>query len=181
MIRLILLPAFFMLIGAACDGNGSDAARTEDAAERTGTSGAGSGAASSFAWLNDPCSLIGDQEMTDLLPNPVAGSVITRGVCEYGPVDLSLGRVDVEIFIQDVSATGCELFFSVGAFNSGEPVDAIGSAARWNGESGIKQLGVCTDDLKAFAVSIYDPDKTTDALTIARAVAELVIARLAER
>ena len=65
MIRLILLPAFFMLIGAACDGNGSDAARTEDAAERTGTSSAGSGAASSFAWLNDPSSRIGDQEMTE--------------------------------------------------------------------------------------------------------------------
>jgi len=175
---ITVLTAVVMSI-TACGDSGSDATGTGDVPVDAQVPVTDSGSASSFAWLSNPCGLIGDQEMSELLPNPVAGSVITRGLCEYGPVDLQLGRVDVEIFVQDVSATGCDLFFSVGGFNSAEPVDAIGSAARWKGNGGTKQLGGCTSDDKAFAITLYDPDQATDGLATARAVGELLVTRLA--
>jgi hypothetical protein len=177
-ISILVALVFFL---AACSDNGSDAAPSADSPQQVEAPGSGNGDSQPAAWLSEPCSLIGDEEMSDLLPNPVAGSTVTRGLCEYGPVDLNLGRVDIEVFVQDVAATGCDLFFSVGGFNSAKPVDAIGTAARWKGESGIKQLGVCVDGDKTLAVTVYDPDKSTDALAVARAVAELAIAGLGNR
>lgn len=162
---------------AACGGGGSESARAVDAAEEAEAQSPIAAAAAPAAWVSDPCSLIDDEEMSALLPNPVAGSVSGTGLCEYGPVDLNLGRVDVEVFVQDVAATGCDLFFSVGGFNSAEPIEGIGTSARWKGGSGIKQLGVCVGDQQAFAVNVYDPDQRTDPLATARAVGELLIAR----
>lgn len=173
----LTLLALVALATAACGGGGSESARTGDVAEEAAAQSPIDAAASPSAWVSDPCSLIGDDEMSAMLPNPVAGSVTGTGLCEYGPVDLSLGRVDVEVFVQDVAATGCDLFFSVGGFNSAEPIEGIGTSARWKGGSGIKQLGVCVGDQQAFTVNVYDPDQRTDPLATARAVGELVIAR----
>ncbi len=177
-ISVFAVISFFI---AACSDNSSDSARTAESPEVAEAPAPDSSAAAPSVWLADPCSLISDQKMSKLLPHPVAGSVAARGLCNYGSVDLNLGRVNIEVFVQDVKATGCDLFFSVGGFNSAEPIDGIGTAARWKGGSGIKQLGVCLDNEEAFAVTVYDPDKTTDTLVTARKVGELVVARITDR
>ncbi len=170
--------AVFVLLVSACGDGEPDSAKSEGSTAKGEDASPGNDVSSSLAWESDPCSLIDDQEMSDLLPNPVAGAPLSRGLCDYGPTDLNLGRVDVEVFIQNVSATGCDLFFSVGGFSSAEPVEGVGTSARWKGASGPKQLGVCVDDETTLAVTVYDPDKTTDPLAAARAISELVIARL---
>jgi len=170
--------ALTMSFITACGESDSDSARTEDPPKQAEVPVSNNGATMPPDWVSDPCSLIGNEEMSGLLPNPVAGSVLSAGLCDYGPTDLTIGRVDVQVYVQDVAATGCDLVFSVGGFNSAEPVDGIGTAARWKGESGPDQLGVCVDNNKALAITIYDPDKSTEALATARAIGELVIARL---
>ena len=171
--------AAVILLISACGDNGSESTPTGDSPEEAEATSPSNVVAAPSAWVSDPCSLIGDEEMSDLLPNPVAGSVVSAGLCEYGPVDLNLGRVDVEVFVQDVTATGCDLLFSMGGFSNAELVDGVGTAARWKG--GAKQLGVCVDNEELLAVTVYDPDQKTDPLATARAVAELVIARLTDR
>jgi len=165
-------------LGAVLGPGCGDPASNAPAATRTksGETTSNAGMTQPPIWLTAPCSVLSDAEMSALLPNPVTGIVQSQGLCEYSPTDLKIGRVDVELFIQDVAATGCDLFFSVGGFKSADPVSGIGSEARWKGN--IKQLGVCVDGKRALLVTIYDPDRATEPLATARQVGELVISRL---
>lgn len=176
----LLLTVFMLvlLLMSGCDSDSADPAQTEDSVDAKSATQVDS--APSSRWISNPCGLISNQEISALLPNPVAGSVVSRGLCEYAPVDLNLGRVDVDVFVQDVSATGCELFFSVGGFGKAKPVAELDAPARWKGESGAKQLGLCVDEKHALAITIYDPEQKTDPLSAARSIGQLIVGRLVD-
>lgn len=174
--------AVMMLVTASCGGGGSDAAGNGDQPEESAAPGSNDGGSSLSSALSDPCSLISDQEMGDLLSNPVASSMLSAGLCEYSPVDINVGRVGAEVFVQDVAATGCDLYFSVGGFKNAEPFDGIGTTARWKAGSSVNQLGVCLDEKVTLTITLYDPghylDGQTAARSAARSAGELVISRL---
>ena len=83
---LFLHLALFVLLVSACGDGDPDSAETEGSAAKGEDANPGNDVASSLVWASEPCSLIDDQEMSDLLPNPVTGSPLSRGLCDYGPV-----------------------------------------------------------------------------------------------
>jgi len=171
-----------VLFSTSCGGGSEDSANSGDQTSEAEAPGSVDGGSSGLSAISDPCGLISDQEMADLLSNPVASTQVSTGLCEYGPVDMNAGRVGTEVFVQDVTATGCDLYFSVGGFGNAEPFEGIGSSARWKAGTTVNQLGVCLDEEATLTITLYDPgqdlgDQAT-ARAVARAVGELVISRL---
>lgn len=139
----------------ACGGDEAEpSATTAPGVEITGDPGsdvttAATATTGGSASLGDPCDYVDDSQMSEILEMSVAGesagSVIT---CDYLPTesdDLLAGGVNV--VIEDVSDGGCEPVFDVAGFGStgGEPVDGVGTYARYS-EDFVQQLAVCFDD-----------------------------------
>lgn len=171
---LVVVP---MVVLAAC-GEGGDSESGESSSAAAETSAAGDAGSAAPAAPGDPCSRISDAEMTALLPNPVAGQVVNAQTCDYAPTDLSLGRVEVEVFVNDVAAIGCEMYLDVGGFADEASLSWEGAAAAWKAGENQSQLGLCVDESWGVAITLYDPDKTTGGETTARAIGELVLSRL---
>lgn len=171
-----------VLLLVACSDEATDTATIEaDSHLKNGSGTEQTTEPSGVSVAADPCSVLSDHELSEILPHAVAGSVLAPGLCEYGSGDINLGRVNVQVFIQNVAATGCDLFFSVGGFESAEPIEGVGSSARWKGEVGADQLGVCVDEQWAFTVLVYDPENMTDPLAVAREAGKQIVANLSLR
>ncbi len=129
--------------------------------------------------LDEPCTFIDDATMTDLLGNPVVGEEEGTGLCNYVATDLAVGRVSMDVFVQDVAAVGCDLILGMFGLDDDEQVEGLGSSAAWKAaaETGLDQsrLAICLDEQFVVVLHLFDPDATLDRLSVATTVAGLVI------
>lgn len=144
---------------AACD-NGDSAPTTNaeepgietsvaDVSETTTPGPVESGGGAS---LEEPCNFVADAEMSEILGKEVTGQVRGDGLCEYVPAETGSGGI--ELLIQDVTETSCDLIFSVGGFNTAEPVEGVGTDARFDG-TGIPRLVVCFDERNTLVATLH--------------------------
>lgn len=178
-LMVTLVAVVFVL--AACSGDSSEA--TDGPAEVTMSSAAapvsaGSDVAAATTTaapesdgsgsLGAPCSFLADAEMSELLGKDVTSQASGDLLCVYAPQDGSGG---IELLLQDVADVGCELGFSVGGFDDEEPVEGVGTYARYK-SSGVTQMAVCYDEMATLAMTMYA--EPADPLAVLTAVATAV-------
>jgi hypothetical protein len=169
-----------VVVVSACSGDSSDtsdgptdaptsssagpAGGGSDAPEATTTSAEESGGSVS---LGAPCSFLTDPQMSEILGKDVTSEASGDLLCIYAPADGSGG---IELLLQDVSDVGCELVFSVGGFDDEEPVEGVGTYAKYK-VSGVSQMAVCYNELVTLAMTMYAEPTDPKAVLIAVATA----------
>ena len=179
--RLIGVLVAGVVVVAACSGDGTDppAGPTETpttvaapaptagspAESIVTTTGGGDGP----AVLGAPCSYLSDTAMGDILGKEVTGEASGDLLCVYIPADAGSGGI--ELLVQDVADVGCELVFSVGGFEDEEPVDGVGTYARYSA-SGVTQMAVCYDERVTLVATMYaePPDPKAALIAVGKAV-----------
>lgn len=129
---------------------------------------------------DDPCNLVTNEEMSELLSNPVQATQVNAMLCEYSVVEGT--GVTSDIFVNSASSSDCAIELSVGNYDNNPAVNGLSQAAYWKFGGSTHQLIVCTGD--AFiVVTLYelpgsDKMSETTSLTTARGIVERALARL---
>ena len=117
--------------------------------------------------MGAPCSFLTDPQMSEILGKDVMSEASGDLLCIYAPADGSGG---IELLLQDVSDVGCELVFSVGGFDDEDPVEGVGTYARYK-VSGVSQMVVCYNELVTLAMTMYAEPSDPKAVLTAVATA----------
>ena len=117
--------------------------------------------------MGAPCSFLTDPQMSEILGKDVTSEASGDLLCVYAPADGSGG---IELLLQDVSDVGCELVFSVGGFDDEDPVEGVGTYARYK-VSGVSQMVVCYSELVTLAMTMYAEPSDPKAVLTAVATA----------
>jgi hypothetical protein len=105
--------------------------------------------------------------MSEILGKDVTSEASGDLLCIYAPADGSGG---IELLLQDVSDVGCELVFSVGGFDDEDPVEGVGTYAKYKA-SGVSQMAVCYNELVTLAMTMYAEPSDPKAVLTAVATA----------
>lgn len=118
----------------------------------------------------DACSLVSEEEVSEVLGKSVVSQELMPLVCQYASEDSGTGGA--EVLLVDATALGCTLAFQVGGLQGASSVDGFGAEARFkDGET--PELAVCFDE--AVMLKVVIRAETTDSLERA-----IQIARIAE-
>ncbi|MEZ5176525.1 MAG: hypothetical protein R2823_10020 [Acidimicrobiia bacterium] len=170
--RTILISVLILVFVAACGGGddpltsssvpdeGSTTTTPQSQPETTTSTATAPSGPIAF---DTPCEFVDDDSMGTILGKAVASEKLGNGLCAYSPTD-DPGSGGIELLFQDVTEVGCELVFSVGGFDDEEPVDGLGTDAKFK-SGDIPEIAVCFDDrISLFAILYADVADAKQAL-----------------
>lgn len=135
---------------------------------------------SDSSFPDDPCALITNEEMSELLGNPVEATQVNATLCEYSHVEGT--GITSDVFVNSASSSDCEIELSVGNFDSNPAVNGLSQAAYWKFGGNTHQLIVCTGEVFMVTTLYQLPgsDKLPEdtALATARGIVEKALTRL---
>ena len=127
------------------------------------------------------CSLATDEQIGEIVTNPVTGIDIDARLCEYS-LDSGVPGTDgtaVDVFVNEAFDEVCSVEFDVSGAADETAVDDIGSLAAWKPSIPTPQLFICTGS-SFVTITQYRPSSVTDdeAFARAKAIADVVLGAL---